>query len=120
MTFPGVPRAATRGFGTRNYIVLIGATSMAAGLMKAAESRCKQLELLGPAPLPPAAGATARAKAAAAQTDAVRPFPNVDGVVAVTHTEGGGPRDGPKPHNHEQTLRTLAAFMVHPNVGAGT
>ncbi len=36
-TFQGVARTASRGIGTRNYIVLIGATSLAAGLVKAAE-----------------------------------------------------------------------------------
>ena len=39
----------------------------------------------------------------------------VDGVVAVTHTEGGG---GPRPNNLDYVLRVLAGFMVHPNVGA--
>jgi altronate dehydratase len=38
-----------------------------------------------------------------------------DGVVAVTHTEGGTESE---PHNRELVLRTLAGFMVHPNVGA--
>ncbi len=36
-TFQGVLRTPSRGIGTRNYIVLIGATSLAAGLVKAAE-----------------------------------------------------------------------------------
>ncbi len=41
-------------------------------------------------------------------------FPNVDGIVPIAHTEGGH-RD---PNNREVLLRTLAGFMVHPNVGA--
>jgi len=35
-------------------------------------------------------------------------------IVAVTHTEGGTS----KPNNLELVMRTLAGFMVHPNVGA--
>ena len=42
-------------------------------------------------------------------------FPNVDGVVAVTHTEGG---EGRTPNNIDMLLRTLAGFTVHPNIGA--
>ena len=38
----------------------------------------------------------------------------VDGIVPVAHTEGGH-RD---PNNRELLLRTLAGFVVHPNVGA--
>ena len=41
-------------------------------------------------------------------------FPNVDGIVPVAHTEGGHQN----PNNRELLLRTLAGFMVHPNVGA--
>ena len=39
----------------------------------------------------------------------------IDGVVAIAHTEGGGME---APNNQELLLRTLAGFMVHPNVGA--
>ncbi len=38
-----------------------------------------------------------------------------DGIVAVAHTEGGGPGE---PNNALEILRALAGFMVHPNVGA--
>lgn len=41
-------------------------------------------------------------------------YDNVDGIVPVAHTEGGH-RD---PNNRELLLRTLAGFVVHPNVGA--
>ena len=41
-------------------------------------------------------------------------YNNVDGIVPVAHTEGGH-RD---PNNRELLLRTLAGFMIHPNVGA--
>jgi altronate dehydratase len=40
---------------------------------------------------------------------------SLDGIVAIEHTEGGGES---KPHNFELSLRTLAGFMVNPNVGA--
>ena len=40
---------------------------------------------------------------------------NIDGVIAVAHTEGG---EGRTPNNLDMLLRTLAGFMVHPNVGA--
>ena len=41
-------------------------------------------------------------------------YPNVDGIVPVAHTEGGHE----DPNNRELLLRTLAGFMLHPNVGA--
>ncbi|MDE2855145.1 MAG: UxaA family hydrolase [Chloroflexota bacterium] len=41
-------------------------------------------------------------------------YENVDGIVPVAHTEGGHS----DPNNREQLLRTLAGFVVHPNVGA--
>ncbi|MEM8488719.1 MAG: UxaA family hydrolase [Bacteroidota bacterium] len=41
-------------------------------------------------------------------------FDNVDGVVPVAHTEG----EDAVQHNRMLVLRTLAGFMVHPNVGA--
>ena len=41
-------------------------------------------------------------------------YDNVDGIVPVAHTEGGHH----DPNNRELLLRTLAGFMVHPNVGA--
>ena len=44
----------------------------------------------------------------------VADYPNVDAIVAVAHTEGGSEH----PNNLELLLRTLAGFMVNPNVGA--
>lgn len=41
-------------------------------------------------------------------------FPNVDGVVALTHNKGCGTPDG---SNVRTILRTLAAYARHPNVG---
>jgi altronate dehydratase len=40
--------------------------------------------------------------------------PNIDGIVPVTHTEGNIPGAS----NQGLLLRTLAGFMIHPNVGA--
>lgn len=92
-TWMGYKRHESRGVGTRNYIILVCATSLGSGYVKALEARVKELSL--------AAG-----------------LANIDGVVAVAHTEGGGPRDGPKPHNFDLVCRTLTSFMVHPNVAA--
>ncbi len=40
--------------------------------------------------------------------------PNIDGIVPVSHTEGNIPGAS----NRALLLRTLAGFMIHPNVGA--
>ena len=87
-TFDGFDRGATRGVGTRNFIVLLGITSQTAGFVRRLESMLK---------------------------DQAARYPNIDGVVAVAHTEGGS---GVDPNNRELVLRTLAGFMVHANVGA--
>ncbi len=42
-------------------------------------------------------------------------YENIDGIVAVAHTEGGEDRT---PNNLDLLLRTLSGFMVNPNVGA--
>src|SRR5690606_5666671 len=39
---------------------------------------------------------------------------HIDGIVAVAHTEGGHG----EANNQDLLLRTLAGFVVHPNVGA--
>jgi altronate dehydratase len=41
-------------------------------------------------------------------------YPNVDGIVPAAHTEGGAEH----PNNLPLLLRTLAGFIVNPNVGA--
>jgi altronate dehydratase len=92
-TFQGFAREGGRGVGTRNYIILVGTTSLAAGYVKALEAAAKKAGLLG--------GGT------------------LDGIVAVAHTEGTGNREeGYRPHNYDLLCTTLAAFCVHPNVGA--
>ncbi len=87
-TFEGYDRGAARGVGTRNFIVLLGITSQTAGFVRRLEAMLKRR---------------------------VERYPNIDGVVAVAHTEGGS---GVDPNNRDLVLRTLAGFMVHSNVGA--
>lgn len=77
-----------RGAGTRNYIVVLGTSSRTASYTRALAGRL--------------------------QTEA-EAHSHIDGIVAIAHTEGGGTNS---PNNKELLLRTLAGFMVHPNVGA--
>ena len=85
-TFDGFRRTGGRGVGTRNFVVVLAVTSRANGFVRRV----------------------------AEQTASLAPD-GVDGVVAVTHTEGGGVG---RPNNLDHVLRVLAGFMVHPNVGA--
>mgnify|MGYP001166746800 CR=1 FL=1 len=87
-TFQGFCREGGRGVGTRNYIVVMGTSSRTAGYARQLSA------IMNPIAINHA---------------------NVDGVVAVAHTEGG---NEVAPNNAELLLRTLAGFMVHPNVGA--
>ncbi len=87
-TFQGYRRSGGRGVGTRNNIVILGTSSRTASYAKQLETRLK---------------------------DRVRDYSNIDGIVAVAHTEGGGTEI---PNNKDLLLRTLAGFAVHPNVGA--
>jgi len=87
-TFSGYRRAGRRGVGTRNTVVILGTTSRTASFARQLAARLQPL---------------------------ARVFPSIDGIVAVAHTEGGGPGE---PNNAAQVLRALAGFIVHPNVGA--
>lgn len=87
-SFLGYARGTGRGIGTRNYIVVLGTSSRT--------------------------GAFAR-RVAKAFKEVQAQFPNIDGVVPVDHTEGGG---NFPPHNFDLILRTLAGMMVNPNVAA--
>ncbi len=89
-TFLGYRRSGTRGSGTRNFIVVIGTTAATSGIVRAIEARAKELRLHE-------AG------------------PSLDGIVAIAHTEAGGPD---RPNNFSLLLRTLAGFAVHANVAA--
>jgi altronate dehydratase len=86
--FMGYRRAGGRGVGTRNVIVVLGTSSATAAFAQQLARRLKE-DVAGMA--------------------------NIDGIEAVTHTEGGARE---KPNNLDLVLRTLAGFMVHPNVAA--
>ena len=87
-TFMGYARPGGRGVGTRNHVVVLGVTSRTGSYAKLLEARLRSL--------------------ADEQED-------LDGVVAVAHTEGGEER---APNNLELLLRALSGFVVHPNVAA--
>jgi altronate dehydratase len=87
-TFDGFLRPGGRGAGTRNFIVVLGTTSRTASFARTLASRF--------------AGVT-------------KEYPNISGVVPIAHTEGGG---GLRPNNFDLLLRTLAGFLINPNVAA--
>ena len=86
-TFLGYRRPGRRGVGTRNFIVILAVTVKSAAFARQIESKYASQNL----------------------------GRNIDGVIAVTHTEGDGTL---RPNNYSLVMRTLAGFMVHPNVGA--
>jgi len=88
LTFQGYRRAAPRGAGIRNYVVILGLTSRTAGYARLLAERLQPL---------------------------ARAHPSCDGIVAVGHTEGD---TAGVPNNQAELLRTLAGFMLNPNVGA--
>lgn len=88
-TFEGFERSGGRGTGTRNYVVLFALTSLSSSFVRALE---KQL-----------------------QPDAASSTDYCDGIVACAHTEGG--KEDASAQHIELLLRTLAGFVVHPNVG---
>lgn len=90
LQFEGFDRGPERGVGTRNALVILGISSLASSLVrKLAQRFALHLE-----------------------SEADRPF---DNVVGVSHTEGGTLNLS---NNRDLVLRTLAGFMIHPNVGA--
>ena len=90
--FLGYRRPGNRGVGTRNYIVVMGTTARTSGFARRLADMCAVGGVCNP-----------------------DTFPNIDGIVAVTHTEGG---ESQTPNNIDMLLRTLAGFTVHPNIGA--
>jgi altronate dehydratase len=86
-TFEGFRRGA-RGAGTRNYIIILGVNSRVGPFVRRVAAEFQNV----------------RAE-----------FPNIDGVAAIEHTEGGS---ASRPFNLDLTLRTLAGFFAHPNVAA--
>eukprot|EP00026_Physarum_polycephalum_P001799 Phypoly_transcript_01802.p1 GENE.Phypoly_transcript_01802~~Phypoly_transcript_01802.p1 ORF type:complete len:875 (+),score=145.79 Phypoly_transcript_01802:33-2657(+) len=91
LTFKGFPREGTRGVGTRNFIVILGLTSRTGSFARALEQ-------------------TLRTKVD------LKKFPNIDGIVSVSHTEGG--TELTPLNNLTFVLRALSGFVVHPNIGA--
>jgi len=88
--FQGYDRGDGR-VGTRNYIAVISTVNCSASTSKYITERFRGTDLLGR-------------------------YPNVDGVVAITHKHGCAMQyDGP---DHRQLDRTLAGFARHPNVAA--
>ena len=87
-TFMGYRRPGRRGIGTRNTIVIVGTSSRTASFARQLTARLQVL---------------------------ARVHPTIDGIVAIAHTEGGGPGGA---NNTLEVLRTLAGFLVHPNTGA--
>ena len=86
-TFDGYTRRGGRGVGTRNTIILLGTSSRTGGFVRQLEARLAHV---------------------------ADSYENIDGIVAIAHTEGGHDN----PNNVDSVLRTLAGFVVHPNVGA--
>lgn len=88
--FEGYDRGDGR-YGTRNYIALISTVNCSASTSKYISERIRASGML-------------------------QQYPNVDGVVAITHKGGCAMQyDGP---DHNQLDRTLAGFAKHPNVAA--
>ena len=78
-------------YGTRNYIAVISTVNCSASVSKYVSDKFRS-------------------------TDLLKEYPNVDGVVAITHKQGCAMQyDGP---DHNQLDRTLAGFAKHPNVAA--
>jgi altronate hydrolase len=87
-TFLGYPRSDGR-VGTRNYVAVISSVNCSASVSRTIAERSKEL---------------------------LRQFPNVDGIVPITHKGGCGMQFGGE--DHQQFNRVLAGFARHPNVGA--
>jgi altronate hydrolase len=78
-------------YGTRNYIAIISTVNCSASTSKYISERFRA-------------------------TDLLRQYPNVDGVVAITHKAGCAMQyDGA---DHNQLDRTLAGFAKHANIAA--
>src|SRR2546426_185740 len=88
-TFKGYERPDGR-VGTRNYIAVISTVNCSASTSKYITARISD--------------------------GVLKDFPNIDGVLPITHKGGCGLQyDGP---DHRQLARTLAGFARHPNIGA--
>lgn len=89
-TFAGYLRPGRRA-GTRNYLAVVSSVNCSASVSKAVAAHFPRDVL-------------------------ARDFPNVDGIVALTHKGGCALQyDG---DDHRQLARVLAGYAQHPNVGA--
>jgi altronate hydrolase len=88
-TFKGYRRASGR-VGTRNYLALISTVNCSAHVTRAIAQHFTP--------------------------DRLVPYPNVDGVIALTHPYGCSTQVGGA--DHQQLQRVLAGMALHPNVGA--
>jgi galactarate dehydratase len=89
-TFLGFPRPDGRA-GTRNYLAVISSVNCSATVAKAVAARF-------------------------AGRRGLEAFPNVDGVIPLTH--GGGCAINTEAEGYLYLTRVLAGYAVHPNVGA--
>jgi len=89
-TFPGYGRADGR-VGTRNYVALVSTVNCSASTVRAIADQFR-----GP--------------------DAMRDFPNLDGVLPLTHKTGCGMSSSTG--DYKLLQRTLGGMANHPNVGA--
>jgi altronate hydrolase len=92
-TWMGYDRGSDRPehlrYGTRNYIAVISTVNCSASTNKYISERFRSGDLL-------------------------KQYPNIDGVLAITHKAGCAMQYGGSDHN--QLDRTLAGFAKHPNV----
>lgn len=88
-TFMGYKRADGR-VGTRNFVAILGSVNCSASTIRLAANS------FGP--------------------EQLKAYPNVDGVIGLTHKNGCGMRHGSEAV--AQLQMTLAGFANHPNVGA--
>jgi altronate hydrolase len=86
--FEGFKRADGR-VGTRNYIALLSTVNCSASVTQFARERFRDVQ---------------------------REFPNIDGVIALTHKSGCGQVVGGE--DHRALERVLAGYARHPNVAA--
>jgi altronate hydrolase len=88
-TFQGYPRPDRRA-GTRNYVAVISTVNCSASVSKYVAARFN--------------------------AESLRPYPNVDGVVAFTHGGGCGLQFGGE--GHATLNRVMGGMARHPNIGA--
>lgn len=87
-TFQGIVREDGRA-GTRNYIAIISSVNCSASVSKYVAARF--------------------------DAAALRRYPNIDGILPITHKGGCALQYGGE--DHQQLTRVLAGFARHPNVG---